>query len=66
MSSRLIHFSCRVLTLAAIVAPIISLGGCRMMNFQKDFWNVERYRDERAVDVDTRLQKNVPIVKNPF
>ena len=34
--------------------------------FHKDFWNVERYRDERAVDIDTRLNKHEPIVKNPF
>jgi hypothetical protein len=66
LSSRLIHFSCRVLTLAAIAALVLSVGGCRAWNFQKDFWNVDRYRDERAVDVDNRLSKNVPIVKNPF
>ena len=34
--------------------------------FHKDFWSVERYRDERAVDIDNRLNKNEPIVKNPF
>jgi hypothetical protein len=27
---------------------------------------MERYRDQRAVDIDTRLNKNEPIVKNPF
>ena len=62
----MIHFSCRVLTLAAIAAPILSLGGCRAWNFQKDFWKVERYRDERATDIDNRLSKNQQIVKNPF
>src|SRR5256885_12795297 len=64
LSRRWFHFSCRLATLAAIVAPLISLGGCAM--FHKDFWNVERYRDERAVDIDTRLNKNEPTVKNPF
>ena len=34
--------------------------------FHKDFWDMDRYRDERAVDIDTRLNKNEPIVKNPF
>ncbi len=64
MSTRWIHSSCRVLALAAWVLPLISTGGCAM--FHKDFWNIERYRDERAVDIDHRLERNVPIVKNPF
>jgi hypothetical protein len=50
--------------LAAIIAPLVSLGGCAM--FHEDFWSMERYRDERAVDIDTRLNKPAPIVKNPF
>jgi hypothetical protein len=50
--------------LAAVVAPLVSLGGCAM--FHKDFWSMDRYRDERAVDIDSRLNKNEPIVKNPF
>jgi hypothetical protein len=52
--------------LAVVAAPVISLGGCRIWNFQKDYWNMDHYRDERAVDIDSRLNKNVPIVKNPF
>jgi hypothetical protein len=64
LSRRWFHFSCRVTALAAILATLGSLGGCAM--FHKDFWNVDRYRDERAVDIDSRLNKNVPIVKNPF
>jgi hypothetical protein len=63
---RSFHFSCRLAALAAIAAPLISLGGCTLMNFQKDFWNMDRFRDERAVDIDKRLNKNEPIVKNPF
>jgi hypothetical protein len=64
LSYRWFHFSCRLAALAAIVAPLLSLSGCAM--FHKDFWSVERYRDERAVDIDTRLNKKEPIVKNPF
>ena len=60
------HFSCRLVALAVVAVPLISLGGCRMLNFQKDFWSMDHYRDERAVDIDNRLNKNVPIVKNPF
>jgi hypothetical protein len=29
-------------------------------------WNFDRYRDERATDIDTRLSSDEPIVKNPF
>jgi hypothetical protein len=64
LSSRFYYFSCRLVALAAIVAPLLSLGGCAM--FHQDFWNMDRYRDERAVDVDSRLQKNETIVKSPF
>jgi hypothetical protein len=51
---------------AVVVAPAVLLGGCGMMKFQKDFWNLDRYRDERAVDIDHRLDNHEPIVKNPF
>jgi hypothetical protein len=64
LSRRWFHFSCRLVALAAVVAPVVSLGGCAM--FHKDFWAMDRYRDERATDIDNRLSKNVPIVKNPF
>jgi hypothetical protein len=29
-------------------------------------WNLDRYRDERAVDIEDRLTRDEPIVKNPF
>ncbi|MEX2171228.1 MAG: hypothetical protein WD851_18045 [Pirellulales bacterium] len=29
-------------------------------------WNLDRYRDERAVDIEDRLTREEPIVKNPF
>jgi hypothetical protein len=37
-----------------------------MMKFQKDFWNPERYRDERALDIDRRLEKSDTGIKSPF
>jgi hypothetical protein len=40
------------------------LTGCAM--WDKDRWNVDRLRDERAVDIDQRLSNDEPIVKNPF
>jgi hypothetical protein len=64
LSRRSFHFSCRLIALAAVVAPFLSLGGCAM--FHQGFWSMDRYRDERAVDIDSRLNKNETIVKNPF
>lgn len=29
-------------------------------------WNLEQYRDDRAVDIEDRLTREDPIVKNPF
>jgi hypothetical protein len=66
LSRRWFHLNCRLAILAAIIAPLVSLAGCAMAKFQKDFWNMDRYRDERAVDIEHRLNKNEPIVKNPF
>jgi hypothetical protein len=44
-----------------LLAPI---SGCAPWN--RDRWNLDRYRDERAVDIDHRLGQSEPIVKNPF
>jgi hypothetical protein len=66
LSSRWFHFSRRLVVLAGIAAPAVSLGGCSMIKFQKDFWNLDHYRDERAVDIDRRLEKSDTGVKNPF
>ena len=52
--------------MAVVVAPVVLLGGCGVMKYQKDFWNVDLYRDERAVDIDHRLEKSDTGVKNPF
>ena len=64
MPRRPLHFTCRLIAVAAIASPLLTAAGCAM--FHKDFWNMDRYRDERAVDIDRRLEKNTPIVKNPF
>ncbi len=64
MSRRRVYLTCRVLLLAVVLLPLIPLGGCMM--FHKDFWSMDRYRDERAVDIDHRLNNKEPIVKSPF
>jgi hypothetical protein len=61
---RSFYLTCRSLPLAALLLPLVSLGGCAM--FHKDFWSMDRYRDERAVDIDNRLNNKEPIVKSPF
>jgi hypothetical protein len=50
--------------LAAIASLPILAGGCAMWN--QDRWNLDRLRDERAVEIEQRLERTEPIVKNPF
>jgi hypothetical protein len=50
--------------LAALLLLLTSAGGCALWN--KDTWNIDHYRDQRAVDIEQRLDRNEPIVKNPF
>ncbi len=64
MIRRWVHFSCRAVVLAAILMPLASAGGCAL--FRKETWSMDRYRDERAVDIDHRLEHSEPNVQNPF
>jgi hypothetical protein len=64
MLQRQFHFTRRLCTLAVLLLPFISAGGCALWN--KDMLNPEHYRDPRAVDIDHRLEKAEPFVKNPF
>jgi hypothetical protein len=54
----------RLSHIAAILLLLVSINGCAVWN--KDRWNPARYRDERAVDIEKRLERSEPIVKNPF
>jgi hypothetical protein len=47
-----------------LLLTLLPVGGCALM--KKETWNLNNYRDERAVDIDTRLEKTGPNVKNPF
>jgi hypothetical protein len=49
---------------AAIPVTLVLACGCT--TWDRDRWNFDRYRDERAVDIDNRLDENKPIVENPF
>jgi hypothetical protein len=38
--------------------------GCTLWDRHR--WNLDRLRDDRAVDIDHRLDQAEPIVQNPF
>jgi len=59
-----LQFTRRFCCLAAVLWPLASSTGCALWN--KELLDPNHYRDSRAVDIDNRLQKDVPIVKNPF
>jgi hypothetical protein len=49
------------------VCLFVSLGpmaGCALWDAER--WNIDRYRDERATDIEQRLSSQEPIVQNPF
>jgi hypothetical protein len=48
-------------TFALIVAM---LAGCAL--WKPESWNLDRFRDERARDIDSRLSSDRTIVDNPF
>jgi hypothetical protein len=58
------HFNSRLHFLAAVLLLLVAAAGCAF--FDSDRWKLDRYRDERAVDIDHRLDTAEPIVKNPF
>jgi hypothetical protein len=60
----LLHSNRRVLLVAVTVSLPLFAGGCALWN--EDRWNLDHYRDERAVDIEKRLERDEPIVKNPF
>jgi hypothetical protein len=59
-----LHSNRRALCLAAILSLPIFATGCTLWN--KSTWDLNQLRDERAVDIDQRLEQNKTIVKNPF
>jgi hypothetical protein len=49
----------------AAILVLLASSGCATM-LDRDTWNINRFRDERAVDIDQRLETSQPIVQNPF
>src|SRR5262245_25313809 len=57
--------STRRIAAAAVIALLLGPTiGCAF--FKKDTWDLDHYRDERAVDIEHRLERSEPIVKSPF
>jgi hypothetical protein len=61
---RWVHSNRRLACLAVSAALFVPGGGCAL--FKAENWNPNKYRDQRAVDIEKRLDSDEPIVKNPF
>jgi hypothetical protein len=59
-----LHSICRRGCLAAMLVLLVSASGCARWKLE-DF-SLNRLRDDRAVDIDHRLEGTKPIVVNPF
>jgi hypothetical protein len=56
---------CRCFVSGAAILSLLALaGGCTL--WDNDRWDLDRYRDDRAVDIEQRLERKEPIVKSPF
>jgi hypothetical protein len=55
---------CRIISGAAILPLLALVEGCALWDDNR--WNLDRFRDERTVDIEQRLERSEPIVKNPF
>jgi hypothetical protein len=60
---RHIYFSQRLVAAAAVLVLLASTG---CATFQRENWSLNRLRDERAVDIESRLTSPKPVVDNPF
>jgi hypothetical protein len=48
----------------AAILTLAAASSCALLD--REHWNIDRYRDERAVDIEQRLERTEPIVENPF
>lgn len=54
---------CRAKLLHRLSLALLSVATLGCAN---ETWNLDHYRDERAMDIEDRLTREEPIVKNPF
>ena len=64
MCRRSFHSTRRFAAVAALLVLLGSAGGCTLWDDGR--WGLDRFRDDRAVDIDHRLEGTKPIVVNPF
>jgi hypothetical protein len=69
--ARRFHSTCVRSALAAcLAAPTIAVPGCSLWHRTKEKLeenlDMDKYRDNRAVDIDRRLSSPDPIVNSPF
>lgn len=64
MTTRRTHSSPRALPLAVVALAGMCIAGCAQWRSERFNWN--RYRDQRAQDIDTRLSETNSSVRNPF
>jgi hypothetical protein len=48
----------------AAILMLLAGPGCAM--FDREKWDLNHYRDDRAVDIEKRLDATTPQVPNPF
>jgi hypothetical protein len=59
-----LHSTRRLARAAVFVLLLAPMAGCALLD--KETYNLDRYRDERSVDIERRLERTEPIVQNPF
>lgn len=64
MVASFLTLSRRCQATAALLLLAAAVSGCAL--WDKDRWNLDHLRDEQAVDIEQRLERREPIVKNPF
>ena len=58
------HRVSRCVAAAGIALLVVLTAGCALWN--PDVWNLDRYRDERTVDIERRLSREKPLIENSF
>jgi hypothetical protein len=58
------HSNFRGAGAAGLVLLLALTSGCAL--FKAESWDLDRFRDERSVDIEHNLSREKPIMANPF
>lgn len=58
------HSICRITCLAGVIVLLASVCGCTTWDLQR--FHPNNFRDERAVDIDRRLEGSKTLMPSPF